>query len=257
MAGLMVVVVFVYHVLDFGLETADKMIFSEPLIVLIYNALISISVQAVLTGHYFFIKTRPRQLKYFTAIQSVVLIVGVVENKYINDDNENSIHILTAFITFLTILQSMTIIGICQVSLAASYIIIWLYTTLRVVIGARLDLLTKAKMSSYLFFTLASIFLFQRYNLKLRRDTFLLKLDTKEVFSLVHKIMRFFHDGILITSEKEIIFKNRFFTQLLLSKMKGSGAGPIKSEGNPARGSHSPSSEDNESQRKKGLEDKD
>ncbi len=43
-AGMMVFVVLIYHILDFSLEVADKVTLNEPKMGLIWNALISLTV---------------------------------------------------------------------------------------------------------------------------------------------------------------------------------------------------------------------
>jgi hypothetical protein len=73
----------------------------------------------------------------------------------------------------------------------------------------------KAKVSAFFFLSLISIFFFQRFKQKVKREQFLQKLEMKEVFSLFHKIMRVYHDGMLLTNDKEVVFKNRLLAKLL------------------------------------------
>jgi hypothetical protein len=74
----------------------------------------------------------------------------------------------------------------------------------------------KAKISVFYLMSFIAVFFFQRYKMEIRRSIFLHKLESKEVFSLLHKLMRVYHDGILLTNEKEIIFKNKIFSKLML-----------------------------------------
>jgi hypothetical protein len=74
----------------------------------------------------------------------------------------------------------------------------------------------KVEVSVYFFMTLVAIFAFQRYKLQIRREIFLQKCDTEEILELFHKLMRVYHDGIIVTHNKEIVFKNKQFSDLLL-----------------------------------------
>jgi hypothetical protein len=56
--------------------------------------------------------------------------------------------------------------------------------------------------------------------MQIRRATFQDRLDRDETFSLLHKLMRVYHDGIVLTNGKEIVFKNRLLSELLLWPFK-------------------------------------
>ena len=75
-------------------------------------------------------------MKYFAAVQSVFIMVGVLENKFINEDIEDTTHI---FVAIMVLINSLTHIGICQLSLLVSYVTIWVYVTVRFVLNTELD----------------------------------------------------------------------------------------------------------------------
>lgn len=141
------------------------------------------------------------------------MIVGVFEAKFLVYAMSTSIHIL---ISILVLVQAITYIGYCQVSLAISYVLIWLYFTIRFSIDQDINIMIKVEVSVYFFMTLVAIFAFQRYKLQIRREIFLQKCDTEEILELFHKLMRVYHDGIIVTHNKEIVFKNKQFSDLLL-----------------------------------------
>lgn len=102
-------------------------------------------------------------------------------------------------ICIIVLLQSIAYIGICQISLAVSYVTIWVYVTVRFIFLEDINPTNKAKISGTFFLALICIFFFQRQKQQIKRDTFVQQLESKEIVSLFHKIMRVYHDGLLIT----------------------------------------------------------
>lgn len=216
-AKLIVYAVFVFIISDLILEVIEKFVINEVLFDLLWNFLNTLVISLSVTAHYFFIKRYPQHAVYFSPVQSVIIIVGVLENKFITEEISNSIHI---FISILVLVQSFNFISSCQISIALSYCFIWIFVTARFFTETDVKIIFKTKTSFYFLMTFVAIFLFQRRQMQKRRAAFLDKLDLDETFSLVHKLMRVYHDGIVLTNGKEIVFKNKLLSELLLWPFK-------------------------------------
>lgn len=68
------------------------------------------------------------------------------------------------FMIIIVLIQSIAYIGLCQISLAVSYVFLWVYVTVRFYYLEEIDSEEKGKISVSLFLSFLCIFFFQRQN---------------------------------------------------------------------------------------------
>lgn len=95
-----------------------------------------------------------------------------MEVQFIDPDPQDMIGV---FMIIIVVIQSIAYIGLCQISLAVSYVCLWVYVTVRF---NYLDLeeinsTNKAKISVSFFLSFLFIFLFQRHKQWVGRDEFI------------------------------------------------------------------------------------
>jgi hypothetical protein len=113
MARQLIVGVFIFLLTDFSLEVADKVCgdqYDADYLRLVWNALIYLGIMASLIINYLVVCRYPEYTQYFSAIQSLVLMVGVLENKFMDYGTEDMININ---ISILVLVQSLTYVGYC------------------------------------------------------------------------------------------------------------------------------------------------
>jgi hypothetical protein len=66
------------------METIEKITSQEKhdYIELLWMALIYLSIQIVFTAHYLLIKRKPEYIPYFGAVQSVFVVIGIMEDQF-------------------------------------------------------------------------------------------------------------------------------------------------------------------------------
>jgi hypothetical protein len=92
------------------MEVIEKFVSNEKMIGLLWNFLLTLIIGFSVTGHYFIVKKFPQAMGYLGPVQSVVIIVAILENKFINEEISNSVHI---FISILVLIQSFNYISSC------------------------------------------------------------------------------------------------------------------------------------------------
>lgn len=111
--------------------------------------------------HYFFGLKYPVLIKYFNAIQTIFVTVSKVE-KYCVYSNSNT---QTWLIVILAVITFASLIGNCQKGLLGSYVVIFVYISLRYYFLSQ-DLLNWLKITVYFFISLLMIFVIARMFIK-------------------------------------------------------------------------------------------
>ena len=83
------------------MEIIEKFSINEPLFDLLWNHLITLLIVLSTSLHYCLIKRRPGTMLYFGPIQSMVIMIAVLENKFIDYEISNSIHIFISIIVLV------------------------------------------------------------------------------------------------------------------------------------------------------------
>ena len=109
--------------------------------------------------HYFFGLKYPVLIKYFNAIQTIFVTVSKVE-KYCVYSSSNS-EVQTWLIVVLAVITFASLIGNCQKSLLCSYVITFVYISLRYYFNS-LNILSWLKVTVYFLISLLMIFVIAR-----------------------------------------------------------------------------------------------
>ena len=113
--------------------------------------------------HYFFGLKYPVLIKYFNAIQTIFVTVSKVE-KYCGYSRSNT-DVQTWLIVIFAVITFASLIGNCQKGLLYSYVVIFVYISLRYYFLSQ-NLLSWLKITVYFFISLLMIFVIARMFIK-------------------------------------------------------------------------------------------
>ena len=155
----------------------------------------------------------------FNAVQTIIITVITIEKSLL--DGELAILGLS-LICLLALTTSISFLGCSQLTLLLSYIVCVIYIFVRQysVCQTENDFDYWRRSSTYYLFTFLMIFIIARVYVEKKRTNFKQKLSMDKMSQLFLSLVRSSRDGIILSSDDEVIFKNKPVNQIFDLKIQ-------------------------------------
>jgi len=174
-----------------------------------YNSLVPAGIMAIFTVLclvFYFMASR-RYLKVqvlFNAVMTPVVSAFLIEKAVLYNDARELTLALPRQVLQIAVLS---LIGSNQIALASSYAIVYAYLAARN--HAVLQFQEWLRSQTYFMIIFLAIFILAHVHTRYQREGFVRKLQSRQVQALFQGLVGVFHDGILISHNEDVIFKNR------------------------------------------------
>eukprot|EP00347_Sterkiella_histriomuscorum_P015384 403357221 len=141
----------------------------------------------------------------FTMLQSLFFFVIAIELMILGNPGSAAVD---GYIIVPAIMVSAAYASYDQRTTLLSYLFITIYNFIRTYNWIN-ENFRYARFNIYVVITLGIVYTFSRFSQKLDREKFEQNKNQKQLLQLFHNLIKVYHDGIVITQEKDIVYNNK------------------------------------------------
>lgn len=165
---------------------------------------LAVSSFIVFTFYYFLAKRSVILSNCFNAVETLITTIFLMEKSLLHDDTED---VELSLPRHVIQIATISLLGANQPMLILSYVLSWIYIVVRS--HKMVEFYMWIRISTYFIVIFSISFILARVYTQKQREAFRQKLQMKQMSQLFLSLVRVFHDGIIISHNEDIIFKNK------------------------------------------------
>jgi hypothetical protein len=189
---------------DSSFEFYDTAKLGQSLKDLLIDLSLGISSFIAFAVYYYLAKRSVMLSNCFNAVETLLTTIILMEKSLLHEDSED---VELSLPRHVIQIATISLLGANQPMLILSYVLSWIYIVVRS--HSVVELYMWIRISAYFIVIFAISFILARVYTQMQREAFRQKLQMKQMSQLFLSLVRVFHDGIIISHNEDIIFKNK------------------------------------------------